>query len=83
MKNTFFHLLACCALALFTQTSYAQTAKDEADLKGYWKDVWESYESGNTEAMWAAYTEDAAEIGPDGSYVQGKKALRENHWLAA
>ncbi|MCA0239054.1 MAG: nuclear transport factor 2 family protein [Bacteroidetes bacterium] len=78
MKNTFFHLLACCAFALFTQNSYAQTAKDEADLKGYWKDVWESYESGNTEAMWAAYTEDAAEIGPDGSYVQGKKALREN-----
>ncbi|MBL7782793.1 MAG: nuclear transport factor 2 family protein [Saprospiraceae bacterium] len=81
MKNTFFHLLACCALALFTQTSYAQTAKDEADLKVYWKNIWEAYQAGNTEAMWAAYTEDAEEITPDGNLTQGKKALREG-WEA-
>lgn len=31
--------------------------------------------------MWAAYTDNAAEIGPDGSLTTGKQALREN-WAA-
>ncbi|MFN0173919.1 MAG: YybH family protein [Saprospiraceae bacterium] len=32
---------------------------------------------GNVEAGWAAYTEEATEIGPDGNITFGKKALRE------
>ena len=78
MKNFFFKCLAICACIFFTQTANAQSAGDEAAVKAFWKNVWDAYDAGDTEKMWAAYTEDAAEISPDGHLTQGKKALREN-----
>ncbi len=56
----------------------AQTKADEAAVKGFWKDIYEAYNAGDTEKMWAAYTENATEIGPDGSLTSGKKVLRES-----
>lgn len=66
-------------LSLFTTLSllHAQSATDEAAVKNFWKDVNDAYQSGNDEQMWAAYTENACEIGPDGTLTVGKKALRE------
>ena len=78
MKNVFFSALTLLAFVLFAPHAQAQTTSDEAAVKAFWKDVWTAYEAGNIEKMWAAYTEEAAEIGPDGSLTSGKRALREN-----
>ena len=56
----------------------AQTKAEEAAVKKFWNDVNESYNSGNDEQMWATYTENAAEISPDGRLTAGKKSLRES-----
>lgn len=73
-------IFAITLFSLFTTliTLHAQNAADEAAVKKFWNDVNEAYVSGNDDQMWAAYTENAAEIGPDGSLTTGKKALREN-----
>lgn len=82
MKNIVFATVALLAFTLFTpQKAAAQTAADEAAIKAYWKDIWTAFDAGNEEKMWAAYTDNAAEIGPDGSLTTGKQALREN-WAA-
>lgn len=78
MKNILCTLLTCCAFALFTPTSHAQTAAEEAAVKSFWNETWATFDAGNVEGMWAAYTDDAAEIGPDGTLTTGKKALRES-----
>lgn len=67
-------------LSLFTilSTLKAQNATDEAAVKAFWKDIYEAYNADDTEKMWAAYTENATEIGPDGSLTTGKKNLRES-----
>ncbi|MBK8557482.1 MAG: SgcJ/EcaC family oxidoreductase [Lewinellaceae bacterium] len=40
--------------------------------------AYEAFLSGNDEKGWAVYSDDAAEIGPDGSITFGKKAMRES-----
>jgi uncharacterized protein (TIGR02246 family) len=72
---------ALLLLSFFSLNLTAQSAADEAAIKTFWRDVWNAFETGNEEAMWAAYTEAAQEIGPDGSLVSGKKAIKEN-WAA-
>ena len=79
MKNIFFTTLFLSVFTLFAQTANAQTAADEAAIKTMWKETWEAYDAGNLEKMWAAYTDGAAEIGPDGSLTTGKKAMREGY----
>ena len=46
-----------------------------------WKDTWDAYQAGDNKKMWAAYTNDAAEISPDGNITYGKKALKAS-WEA-
>lgn len=41
-----------------------------------WKSTWDAYQAGDNKKMWAAYTNDAAEISPDGNITYGKKALK-------
>ncbi len=72
-------LLLCFASTLNLQAQTANT--EEAKIIDGWNSIWQAYQTGNTEAMWAAYTEEATEIGPDGSLTVGKKALRES-WAA-
>lgn len=81
MKNIFFSALFLFVCAFFAQTANAQTAADEAAIKTFWKETWQAYDAGNLEKMWASYTDNAGEIGPDGSLTVGKKALRES-WEA-
>ncbi len=78
MKNILFDALLILAFGLAANVANAQTAADETAVKTFWKDTWSAFDSGDIEKMWAAYTENAAEIGPDGSLTSGKKALREN-----
>jgi len=78
MKNILFDALLILAFGFVASVADAQTAADETAVKTFWKDTWTAFDSGDSEKMWAAYTENAAEIGPDGSLTSGKKALREN-----
>ena len=77
MTNVLKALALLLALACTTQI-HAQTAADEAAVKAFWKAAWTNFESGNSDQMWASYTDNASEISPDGSLTNGKKALREN-----
>lgn len=81
MKNAFFSILALVVFSLSNTATQAQTSADEAAVKSFWNEIWQAYDSGNTEKMWAAYTDNAAEIGPDGRLTTGKAALRES-WEA-
>lgn len=82
MKNILFSILTLFSMNLFLQTSAAQSGApktDEAAVLKMWDEVWQAYESGNEEKMWAAYTDNACEIYPDGSMVCTKKAMREGY----
>lgn len=57
-------------------------ANSEAiNLLKMWKSTWDAYQAGDNKKMWAAYTNDAAEISPDGNITYGKKALKTS-WEA-
>lgn len=60
--------------------TFAQTNSETA-IKQVWQSVYEAFNSGNTEKGFTYYTETALEIGPDGTLLSGKKAIREN-WAA-
>ncbi len=77
MKNTLFSILALLFCTFIAPNTQAQTADDEAAVKAFWQETWQAFEAGDYEKMWAAYTDNATEIGPDGSLTSGKKALRE------
>jgi len=49
---------------------------EATNLLKMWKSTWDAYQAGDTKKMWAAYTNDAAEISPDGNITYGKKALK-------
>lgn len=76
MKTLLLNLVLFFSLGFCAQTATAQTAADKAALETMWNSVLHAFDSGDMEAMWAAYTDDAAEIGPDGSLTSGKAALR-------
>lgn len=76
MKNILFSILALLACAIFTPSAQAQSAADEAAIRAFWKTTWEAFQSGNVEQMWAAYTDNALEITPDGQLASGKPAMR-------
>ncbi len=72
--------LISLASTLFFTVCTIQTASAQSDNKAtfekYLKEIYKAYESGDVNAMWAFYTDDAAEIGPDGKLMSGKEALR-------
>ena len=84
MKNILFSTFFFSVCTLLTHTLQAQTStktNDEAMFKAYLKEVYDAYEKGDNLAMFAYYTENAAEISPDGHLTSGKKALQES-WAA-
>lgn len=83
-----FNFLAFCAFALLAQTLQAQAGgliwigsrSTNANANAVHAAITEAYDAfstGNNEKGWAAYTDEAAEIGPDGSITFGKKNLRD------
>ena len=78
MKLTLFGTLALLAFTFISPAVQAQTASDAAAISAFWEEIWTAYQSGDTEKMWSSYTEDAAEISPDGHLTSGKKNLRES-----
>ncbi len=75
MKTSFFTFILFFSFSLFTQNAVAQT-DNQASFEAYLKTVYTAYQSGNNDAMWAFYTENASEISPDGRLVSGKAALK-------
>ncbi|HMQ60307.1 MAG TPA: SgcJ/EcaC family oxidoreductase [Flavilitoribacter sp.] len=70
------------AFALIAFAAQAQRAgSEEAAIKNLWNSIYQAFETGNNEAMWAAYTDNAGEIGPDGSLTIGKEKLKAS-WEA-
>jgi uncharacterized protein (TIGR02246 family) len=68
-------LLFC---ALCATTAQAQSATDVASVKSFWKEVWQSYQTGNTEQVMKVYTENSSSITPDGRIQVGKTAMKED-----
>ncbi|MEZ4958547.1 MAG: nuclear transport factor 2 family protein [Saprospiraceae bacterium] len=67
------------ACTLFTSLFFVQniSAQDnQATFEAFLKKVYTAYENGNDDAMWAFYTDAAAEISPDGRLASGKQALK-------
>lgn len=75
MKTLLIHSLIIMAFVFGSQNANAQT-DNKATFEAYLASVYAAYESGNADQMWAYYTDDAAEIGPDGSLTSGKEALK-------
>ena len=75
MKTFVISLLTLCACSFFMQNAQAQAA-DQATFENFLKQVYTAYESGSDDAMWAFYTDAAAEITPDGMLTSGKQNLK-------
>ena len=80
MKNLLVNSFFFAALVLSTQNLQAQAPKMEnaETFKAYLKTIYTAYEKGNIEEMFSYYTQDAAEIGPDGSLTSGLAALKSS-----
>lgn len=75
MKTTIFSFILLFSFSLFNQNASAQT-DNQASFEAFLTTVYTAYESGNNDAMWAFYTEKAAEITPDGRLTAGKAGLK-------
>lgn len=62
-----------CSL-FFVHKAVAQD--NQATFESYLQKVYDAYESGNADAMWAFYTDAASEVSPDGTLASGIKNLR-------
>lgn len=58
-----------------SKTSKGLANSNASAIHKMWKSTWDAYQAGDNKKMWAAYTNDAAEISPDGNITYGKKAL--------
>ncbi len=56
-----------------------KAGSEEAAIIDFWKKTWDAYQAGDLEKMWAAYTDEAGEIGPDGSLTVGKANLKASY----
>jgi len=66
-------------LALFVYPNVqAQTAADAASVKAFWKEVWQAYQTGDTDKVMQVYTDNASSITPDGRLQTGKAAMKED-----
>ena len=75
MKTIIFSAFTLFVITFFGQNAQAQT-DGQATFENYLKQVYDAYQSGNDGAMWAFYTDNAAEISPDGHLAVGKQALK-------
>lgn len=91
LKTIFFFVLSTFSLQSIAQPGGliwigSKTPKNLANtettnIHKMWKSTWDAYQAGDNKKMWAAYTNDAAEISPDGNITYGKKALKTS-WEA-
>ncbi len=63
-------------MAILFSTNLQAQKDNQATFEAYLKQVHDAYQSGNDEAMWAFYTDQAAEISPDGRLTSGIQALK-------
>ena len=75
MKTFLFSSLTLFACLFFSQTTLAQAA-DQATFEKFLEQVFTAYENGDDNAVWNFYTDDAAEITPDGMLTSGKQNLK-------
>lgn len=75
MKKLINGFIALLFISFAFQNVHAQT-ENEATFKAYLKNMYDAYQGDNADAMWAYYTENGAEIGPDGHLSNGKAALK-------
>ena len=74
MKTFIFGAFTFFSVLFFVQNTSAQD--NRATFEAYLKKVYDAYQSGNDDAMWAFYTDNAAEITPDGRLTAGKSVLK-------
>lgn len=74
MKTFIFGAFSFFSIFFFVQNASAQ--ENQATFEAYLKKVFDAYQSGNDDAVWAFYTDNAAEITPDGRLTSGKPALK-------
>ena len=74
MKTFIFSAFTFFAVLFFVQNASAQD--NQATFETFLEKVYDAYQSGNDNAMWVFYTDDAAEISPDGMLANGKQALK-------
>jgi ketosteroid isomerase-like protein len=74
MKTFIFGAISFFATILFVQNASAQD--NQATFESFLKKVYDAYQSGNDGAMWDFYTDNAAEITPDGRLISGKQTLK-------
>ncbi len=75
MKTLLFTSILLLALTFSSQNTFAQ-ADNQATFEAYLEAVYKAYQSDDNNIMWSYYTDNATEIGPDGSIASGKKDLR-------
>ncbi len=74
MKTFIFGAFTFFSIFFITQNAAAQD--NQATFEAFLKKVYDSYQSGNNDAMWSFYTDNSAEITPDGRFTSGKQALK-------
>lgn len=75
MKTLLLSVFTLLTLISFDSHLKAQAA-NQATFENYLRTVYDAYESGDSDAMWAFYSDDATEITPDGRLTSGKAALK-------
>lgn len=73
----FFLTLLFCLSGFAVQAQRA--GSEEAAILDFWKKTWEAYDAGDLDKMWAAYTDEAGEISPDGTLTVGKANLKAEY----
>lgn len=74
MKTFIFGAITFFSVLFFVQNASAQD--NQATFESFLKKAYTAFESGNNDAIWAFYTDNAAEITPDGRLTSGKQALK-------
>lgn len=74
MKSFIFGAFTFFSILFFAQNAAAQD--NQATFETYLAKVYDAYQSGNDDAMWAFYTDNATEISPDGMVTSGKQNLK-------
>lgn len=75
MRTVLFSFVLLLAFNLFSASASAQ-ADGQAAFEALLKKMYDAYQSGDDDAMWAYYTGQASEITPDGRLTSGKQALK-------
>ena len=77
MKNILFSTLTLCALALFAQTSFAQTAADEQAIKNAFTGAIDAYYAGDATKAASYFAEKAVYVSHTGQIFSGKDAIHK------